>query len=383
MIYLDFTATPHPTMRHFTRDAPSRGLGQTTLIIIIVVSASVGGLLLTVFFWHILSRFLRPESAPLPPRQALVHQRELQLAAFAEQKIASTPQTLTEADSAHIHQGSDSALLPNVTVGDSSPNASNRVSYIHETDQATLDSSFGSELHPPSPHFFPPRTPHSASSSSSLPSSSENSPPSSGAATPPITFSTSAFPSQSSRRAMNRLGPQPRPLSVVSTNTIRSVSRQSIRAAPHAPHSNVQIVLPAPLAPDLYGKTTGDGTRVQRTFARSSTHSDTWRRSLADSWISVGQDSLPDPKPMELQYSRVSIERPTRLMRSMFVALSKIFIPNVFILKGLSSPGPPPLRSRSFPSSLSRLRPVSALDQLPEGTYPPAPHVPSEFGTLS
>ena len=46
-------------------------------------------------------------------------------------------------------------------------------------------------------------------------------------------------------------GPQHRPLSQASsyTNLSTSPSRSTLRGTPHGPHSQVQIVLPAPLAP--------------------------------------------------------------------------------------------------------------------------------------
>lgn len=289
-----FSATSYPThrsLRHFPRNAPSQGLDHTTLIIIIAISASVGGILLTVLIWRILSRLSRPKSAPLPPRQSLVHQRELHLAAFTEFKDGSVPQILANG------------------------------SYIHEEDETTLDSSYGVQLRPPSPQFFPSHTPPSGSSSS-LPSSNDHSTPSSGAATPPGQFSS---PSQSSRRPLKRSGSlaRPRPLSTFSVN-----SRQSIRAAPHAPHSNVQIVLPAPLAPSLYEETASDSPLLQRRLMRNNPYSarDSWRRSLADSWILVGQDCLPNSEPMGRQYDHDSTERPTRLIRRMFVACSMISI---------------------------------------------------------
>lgn len=270
---------PYPTHRHFPRRAQNRTLDHSTIIIIIAVSASVAGLLLTILIWRILSRLLRPKSAPLPPRQSLVHERELHLAEFAEYMDASVPEILTNG------------------------------SYIHETDAATLDSSCGAKLHPPSPHFFLSNTPPSGSSSS-LPSSNDDSAPSSGAATPLTS------PSQSSRRAINRSGPLPRPLSMISTS-----SRHSIRGAPHSPHSNVQIVLPTPLAPSFYGGTASDSPLLQRTLARNSTCSvrDNWRRSLADSWIVVGQDCSTESEPMERQKGHDRMDRPTRLIRRMFI----------------------------------------------------------------
>jgi hypothetical protein len=283
----DFS-TSHPShrsMRHLSPRAPSHGLGHNTLIII-VVSVSVGGLLLTILIWRILSRLLRPKSAPLPPRQSLVHQRELQVAAFTEYKDAIVPQILTN--------GSD----------------------IHESDGATLDSSYGIQLHPPSPQFFPPPTPPRGSLSS-LPSSNDDSALSCGVVTPPTQSSTSVPASQSSRRGINRSGP--RPLSTFSTS-----SRQSVRGAPHAPHNNVQIVFPAPLAPNLYEGTASDGSLFPRALTRDGTYSvsDSWRRSLADSWILVGQDCLPDSETMERQNGHDSMKRPGRLIRSMFVAFS-------------------------------------------------------------
>jgi hypothetical protein len=282
----DFS-TPYPThrsLRHFSRSAPSHGLAHSTLIII-VASASVVGLLLTVIIWRFLSRLFRSKSAPLPPRQSLVHQRELQLAAFSEYKDAIVPQ-------------------------------------IHESDQATLDSSYDVQLHPPSLQIFPSSYPPSGSYSS-LPSSTDDLPSSSGIITPPTRLSTSTSPSQSGKRGINRSGPPPRPMSTFSIS-----SRQSTRGAPHAPHSNVQIVLPAPLAPNLYGETASDGSLFPRALTRDGTFSvrDSWRRSLADSWIVVGQDSLPDSEPMERQYGHDSMKRPTRLIRSMFVAFSMIFL---------------------------------------------------------
>lgn len=285
---------PHRSLRHFPRLAPSGGLGHSTLIIIIAVSASVLGLL-SIFIWRFLARSLRPKSAPLPPRQSLVHQRELQLVAFAEYKDAIVPQVLADG------------------------------SYIRETDEGTLDSSRGIQLHPPSPQFMPSHTPPNGSYSS-LPSSNDDCSPSSGAATPTTRFSMSTSPTQSIRPAVNRSGLPPRPLSVVSTNS--RVSRQSIRGAPHAPHNNVQIMLPAPLAPCLYKETASDGPLLLGTWTRNSTYSvrDNWRRSLADSWVPVGQDCLSDSEPMERQHGRDSIERPTRLIRRMFAAFSTISI---------------------------------------------------------
>ena len=376
---LTTTTTPHPThrsLRHFSRNASSHSPSNVA-IIIIVLFASAGGLLLTIVLWRILSRrVLAPKSAPLPPRQALVHQRELQLAAFTEHKDSSAPQASTP-DDLSTPEGSDSALMPNVREWPTY--STNRAScYTHETDDGAelgLASSHGNHLHPPSPHFFAPPNSQSTSSSS-LPSSNDNSSPS--------PFSTSASPSQSIRRPADRTGRGPRPTSMVSLGTSYTSirSRQSlIRGAPHAPHTNVQIVIPAPLAPNLYGQTVGVGPRPQRSFARGNAYSDSWRSSLADTWISVGQHGS-GPKPSA--WSHESMEGRSRLMRSMCIVLSNDFFAKPFISEGGSSPGPLPPRSRSNPSPLSR--PHSSLgprsDDLSHGAHPPVPRVPSEYGVL-
>jgi len=289
----------------------------------------------------------------------LVHQRELQLAAFTEHKNASVPHIL--------HDSSELALVPNAR--DWSVNTSNRASsYTPEADDG---AGVALNLHPP--QNFLHRIPHSASSSSSLPSSNDNSAPSSDTTlppTPPDTFSTSMSPTPSFRRAKAHTAQRPRPSSMVSLGTSYMTirSRPSVRAAPHAPHSNVQIVLPAPLASNLYEQTTGEGARVPSPFVRHSVYSDSWRRSLADTWISVGQNGFPEPEPSDSQHSHDSMEKRSRLTRS-------------------SSPGPLPRRSRSntSPSPLSLPRSSSGFsaDDLPQGAHPPVPHIPSEYGTLS
>ncbi|KAI0249571.1 hypothetical protein BJV78DRAFT_668200 [Lactifluus subvellereus] len=83
--------TTYRSLRHFPRSSTRQGLNHTTIII--AVSASVGSVLVAILCWRIFSHLSgRSRSAPLPPRQALVHQREHRLAAFSEHKNASIPQ---------------------------------------------------------------------------------------------------------------------------------------------------------------------------------------------------------------------------------------------------------------------------------------------------
>jgi len=344
---LSFAPNPvHRAVRLLPRGTKSHGLPHTTLIII-VVSASVGGLLVILFFYRILSRSLaRSRSAPFPPRQPLVHERDFQLTAFALHQNASVPQSLLDdRSSTHLRQGSISSSVP---YADSPTNTS----FAHDTSEGVEKASYD-HLHPPIPSFATPRK-QSSVSPTSLPSSNESSPPSSDAHTTPTTVPTSISPIP--RRSFRHSNP--RPFSMATTDTIHSVrSRSSIRAAPHAPHSNIQIVLPAPLAPSLYERS---ASAEPRPLARYSGHTDSWRRSLVDSWIMVGQNDVPEPEPRR---SHDSMERRSRLKQ-----------------RG-PSPVPFPQRTRSNPSPLSRPRVPSepSLDMLSRDAHPPVPRVPPQY----
>lgn len=292
---------------HFPRDATRHGLHYIT-IIIIAASASVGAVLVTLLLWRILSRLSRSSrSAPLPPRQALVHQREQQLAAFTGHQNVSVPRNFLDVrPSAPVRHGSNASLIPHVD--NSSANTSYRASlYTHETDDGTegLSTPPRNPLHPPTPHFFAPHPPRN-SSSTSLPSSNDHT---SGPTSLVATGSTSVSPSQSLRRTNPR--PRPRPFSMVSNGTshtgMTARSRSTTRGAPHAAHSNVHIVLPAPLAPNLYPPVAGEHGR--KSLVGDTAYGDNWRNSLADKWISVGQHNSPAPNSVKRQSSHETMGR--------------------------------------------------------------------------
>ena len=283
------------TFKHRSLHFPRDGTRQHHIIIIIIVSASVGGVLITLLFWRLLARSSpSSRSAPLPPRQALVHQRERQLAAFTVHQSVSVPRkfldTLPSSPVRHRH-GSNTSLIPHVE--NSSANNSYRVSlYTHETDDG-IEGLSRDPLHPPMPHFFAPHPPLNVSSSHI----SET------------TCSTSV-----SRQSLRRTNKNPRSRSrtflVVSSNgtphtgtTARS--RSSIRGMPHAPHNNVQIVLPAPLSTNLYQR----GRKPLE-----SDNGDNWRSSLADKWIPVG--ICPEPKYVKRQASHDLLNRRGRQAQS-------------------------------------------------------------------
>ncbi|KAG7450304.1 uncharacterized protein BT62DRAFT_927621 [Guyanagaster necrorhizus] len=246
-----------------SRAEDDKGISSQT-IIIIAVCASVGGLvLLVVFVRTIRSACARSaaQTAPLPPVQPLAHHREHQLAKFYKSNT-SRPSTTYDpsnlaaprpfaSDASSIRTSKASLLVPD-SPGPNSP--SRHASSLNAYDAAE-DISLNNapmELDVPNPSFQV-----STRASSSTLSSSENShtPPE----TPPSqsSGSISRFPHQQTRSlssAKPASARRPRPLSLASsTNTVLSKSsRTNLRTGiSHGPH-NVQIVLPAPLAPDLY-----------------------------------------------------------------------------------------------------------------------------------
>jgi len=303
------TSLHHPSTQLVRRDSGGK-LPTSTIIGIAVACGCVAILALSLFLWRLILRLCRPNrSLPLPPVQPLAHQREQQLAAFADRNVV-TPASWGEGSlrAPHYLHGtsSDSSLIPPGT-----PKGS-----LYTDDMATAESS--STL--PSPFSnndinLPPRLnlpgspisrTHSESSSlrgvptcdtfGTLPTAesvpySEMSSLSAASSTHPLfppPHSQTPSPSRSQRPKSSGRGWPSRPTSMVSyagsnlsghasirtTNTV-------IRGAPHSIHSNVQIVLPTPLAPQLnpFGA-------PMESPNRSSV--------FVDRWISTGTPPLTD-----------------------------------------------------------------------------------------
>ncbi|KAJ7783507.1 hypothetical protein DFH07DRAFT_189075 [Mycena maculata] len=209
-------------------------LAHTTLIIIIAVSAAVGGLLLVLILYRI---FRRPvQVVPLPPKQELARYREQQLTV-----PESRPQTWYDAGflSTSSYVASKSSLLP----PDSRGGSPFRHSSLNMSESPSEDISHLSGTAPMDTELQLPNLPFDASSTSL--STAETA----GSSSPPLDSSFSHTPRQS-RSSSSTRPHRPRPLSVGSTGSsaISRNSRNTIRGMPHGPHSQVQIVLPAPLA---------------------------------------------------------------------------------------------------------------------------------------
>ncbi|THH16757.1 hypothetical protein EW146_g3925 [Bondarzewia mesenterica] len=248
--------TPIHTLHHESRadNTSSKNSRATTIAIAVVVS--VCGIAIILFLWRGIVRHIRrSKPAPLPPVQPLVHQREHQLAAFTEQKEGSRHSTWnmsSVASRSHLNPiASDTSLLP---PGDPRHGPIRQSSFQTETADGSEDLADGASLPHPNPSFYSP-SPHNSESTASLESAGETGDPSAFSTSPSSSSALSPSTSASSSQPFARPHPrsQSRPFSLLSTATSHSGSRMTvIRGAPHGPHSNVQIVLPAPLAPEVY-----------------------------------------------------------------------------------------------------------------------------------
>lgn len=252
-----------PTHYLHIRDeaSPNGGLSRQN-IIIIAACASGGGLLLVFFFFRSIRSCLRAgDPAPLPPVQPLAHHREQHLARL-EGSMASRPQTWF---------GPTPPLPPSISSNTSLLGRNSPVLSPSSTGSPLPSSSEIVDL--PSPNHLSLPSPSYHADSSSLHSSD--------ASCSPLPSETSSAPapprSVSDLRSLHAPNRRTRPLSTSSVGSFNSrTSRNTIRGAPHAPYSGVQIVLPTPLS----------SVNNSRESLSPSRHG-SYRRSVADPWLSI------------------------------------------------------------------------------------------------
>jgi hypothetical protein len=217
---------------------------------IIIVCAVVGGVLFVLLLWRITaSRASRSRSAPLPPPQPLAHHREHQLSQFVEHKHAQDEQHFRMGTwlTSNSSMTSAASLLPT----DPSSSASHEASSL-----AQRSTPFSNEpLQAPQPSYF-----------NSHPRAASDSPSAGTHSSDPSPYSSPApSPRSSSMRHISPTTPSsshhsPSRVSSSNSHTRRSPSRprsSRFSGSPHHPNNNVQIMLPAPLAPQLYQHTVG------------------------------------------------------------------------------------------------------------------------------
>lgn len=285
-------------------------LSTSTVIVIAVVCGAVGILILTLFLWRLVARlFHRDTPAPLPPVQALAHHREAQAAAFSSRPTTWMDGSINGRSRHFLHPTSSSVSLI--------PTTPERKSSFYADEVTTAESGYSlnsplsnddADLPLPHPRFFGSATglnsPHASmhSMASSTTSSDAYTPPGgmtpsqSGSApgsTPDLATTTSGSPLPSLPSSYRpprtppdaRPGSRPRPLSMISlsgsvhsAHTMRS-NGTTIRGTPHGPLSNVQIIMPTPLAPQVhpYMHPLAGGE-----FSESA------RSSYVDQWVVLG-----------------------------------------------------------------------------------------------
>jgi hypothetical protein len=212
-----------------------------TLIIIVAVSGLVGCIVIL----FLISKYCyRPKSAPLPPIQPLAHRRETRFNYFPHPYVPREDMGLDQVG----QYWSDASLLK------TSRNPSFRSGESSGTPPSG-DHSF--LVHPPPTNV----TYRSGSLSVESYSDEQTSITQQHAPTTRLARSTSRARLNRQRSRANSIA------STHSTFTHAHVSTRpvnAIRGAPHSPHSNVQIVLPTPLAPQLRNHMTANLSAIER-----------------------------------------------------------------------------------------------------------------------
>ncbi|KAF8973782.1 hypothetical protein BDZ97DRAFT_1912243 [Flammula alnicola] len=237
-------------------------------IIIVAIASAFGALVLVVSLF----RFIHQRSAksnPLPPVQPLAHHREHQLAKLENSTL---PRSQTWYDQNHL-----SAPQPFGSISPRGSRASLLPKNTSPTESESAASSPGLDQSLPIPtHSFNTARPNS---SSSLGSSDPGHSPQvifGDPLTLPRVRSVSSSPSPARRS---------RPLSTSSSHSTlySKTSRNTLRGTPHSPHSQILIVLPAPLSQELSSSASGDQRRLSRI---DSVPYDDHRTSVVDRWVS-------------------------------------------------------------------------------------------------
>lgn len=275
------------------------GLSTSSIIAIAVVCGCVGILIFTLFLWRLLVRCCKPKkSAPLPPVQDLAHRRQQQSAAFT----ASRQTQWLDPSKASLHANDSFKTGSSISLLRTSEK--NGSGYIDDsvTAESSVHSPVSSEdeppLQPPNPMFYPPATANSSPHASMISSESSDSgfprsmmspsptqQPSEGHSSQiSVESRSTSRPPRSRNTTPSRMrqSSRGRPVSQISEgtsysgHTLRSASTG--RGAPHKPFSGVQIVLPAPLAPEA--------ANIPR---RTSSHGLSSRNSVfSDQWVAAG-----------------------------------------------------------------------------------------------
>ncbi|KAF9454916.1 hypothetical protein P691DRAFT_2231 [Macrolepiota fuliginosa MF-IS2] len=275
-----------PSSGHVLRRAPKAGLPHQTLVIVIVCAA-VGGFVLVILLYRAI-RSCRPRNAaPLPPIQPLAHQREHQLAQFEATLRAQNydPTFLAAPPPPHSPLGSSSSRGSKASLlgSYSSPHTS-----YAQPGEGSEDLSNLSPLEPAIPLELSPSASTPGSSSINLNDSPTHGSPSAPTPAPRPRHSKSL--TRSGRDDQGR--PHHHRPSSLASSPSRSNSR---RGTPHGPHSQMQIIMPAPLAPGIPPNLTR-----QSIYEHDSPSE---RPYIVDRWVPAGRDSIFDASTTHDSYA--------------------------------------------------------------------------------
>lgn len=238
-----------------SNDTSARGLSRGNSIIV-AVCASVGGLLLALFLIRIIRKLHRSSNSnPLPPVQPLAHHREqLAQADSRTRTLGPTRLSIYHPSYTPTPSGSKASLIGEQHSRRNNPSSpSSPTSNTYEWPGLAVNSERLLSI----PTLHDP-----LESSSSLGSTNVEE---LSALTPNLQLANLSATPPPFRRV--------RPLSMSSSHNtfVSRTSRHSIQGMPHSRHSQVQIVLPTPLA--LIPNNTLDGFD---------------RRSVVDRWVLLG-----------------------------------------------------------------------------------------------
>ncbi|KAH9921929.1 uncharacterized protein BXZ73DRAFT_21439, partial [Epithele typhae] len=408
------------------RDGGSGGPSTSTIIIIAVVVGAVLILVFALFAWRLLARCCRSSASrkvPLPPVQDLARHREQQVAAYADRKN-DRPTTWVDPDLLHpriysragFSSGSSASLIRGA------PEFSSH-GQTRESSWALDDASREGSPHPlspPTPSYLPSglNLHNSMSSTASL---EQDVLPESGSDVPMVASPSEMTHSVESSNDFSSILPaRPRPprtsRSRVRQMSIASSSVHSLHGstsapnvlhgAPHSIHSNINIVLPAPLAPELYPHgqhPLADAMSMsdrQSVFSNSVTHSaGSDRKSVADQWLLAGTRPPSTVRVGTLRtnqgtgaprHSYTAAPRPptsstrTRSQLSRVSSHSSVRETEVAVAHRRTASQPPSqiLGSQPSASPASHSRAPSLVETvfMPRSPMPPVPRIPSMYG---
>ncbi|KAG1749681.1 uncharacterized protein EDB91DRAFT_1244296 [Suillus paluster] len=310
------------------------GTNHTTTIIIVVLCAVVGMLILYGLFRFLRHRFAR-RSTPLPPVQPIAHYRKQRLTEFTERPDMSTTYSQSSRLSPSFElspAASDSSLLP-AKYDNTFPSRQSSLYLAEKGDGQGVPPPPGKDeevLQTPNPAFNYARR---------LSSSSLGSTPS----TPPSASVAHRSPSQATlpRSYSRRTGP-PSAVSSASIRSTKSSGRSTIIGVPHGPHSQVKVVLPAPLAPSLHPYLSGP--EAGRLGVDTQTSS---RTTMVDMWASplhrsVSSDYIrPNPPALSAVHQRGASPSNARQRTSSYTPSSS------YHSSAIGSPAIPPMPTQN------------------------------------